>query len=186
VIQGILLAAGSSRRFGSNKLLHPLADGTLMAVAAARTLVAVSGNAMAVVRQEDVLLMKELAAEGLGVTVCKDAHRGMGASLASGIRATLQADGWIIALADMPYIRTSTITAVYEALRDGAPLVAPVHAGERGHPVAIGGLFREQLLMLRDDFGARKLLNRYDRSLKCIQIDDPGILQDIDIPADIG
>ena len=186
MIQGILLAAGSSQRFGRNKLLHPLADGAPMAVAAARTLINAMSNVSAVVRREDVSLMTQLAAEGLDVKVCKEAHRGMGASLACGVRSTRQADAWLIALADMPYIRTATIVSVYEALREGVPLVAPVHEGKRGHPVGIGSMFRDHLLSLRDDFGARKLLNRYNKRLVQIQVDDPGVLEDIDIPADIG
>ncbi len=185
MIQAILLAAGSSDRFGKNKLMHPLTDGTPMALMAVRTLLAVVGEVTVVVRPEDGALNKALSAEDLILTLCGHSHRGMGASLACGVRATEHADAWIIALADMPFIRPSTINAVYEALREGAPLVAPVYAGKRGHPVGIGSIFREQLLELQDDFGARKLLSRNKESLRPIEVDDPGILQDIDIPADI-
>lgn len=186
MIQGILLAAGSSLRFGSNKLMYPLADGTPIAVAAARSLIGAITQVTAVVRSEDRALIELLSAESLRVIRCESAHRGMGASLACGIRATPRAEAWIVALADMPYIRTSTITAVHDALRKGAPLVAPYYSGRRGHPVGIGAMFREQLLDLRDDFGARWILHHYKRDLSPIPVNDSGILQDIDTPADIG
>jgi molybdenum cofactor cytidylyltransferase len=186
VIQGILLAAGSSRRFGSNKLMYPLTDGTPMSVLAARSLLGAVTNVTAVVRSKDRALIEVLNTEGLSVTCCESSYRGMGASLACGIKATQHAEAWIVALADMPYIRISTITAVYEALRGGASLAAPFYSGKRGHPVGIGGIFRKRLLELREDFGARWILDRYKCALRPIAVNDPGILQDIDTPANIG
>ncbi|HZX31996.1 MAG TPA: NTP transferase domain-containing protein, partial [Rhodocyclaceae bacterium] len=63
-IVGVLLAAGKGRRFGSDKLLHPLSGGTPMAVAAARKLRQACGHAIAVLRPEQQPLGKLLAAEG--------------------------------------------------------------------------------------------------------------------------
>lgn len=186
MIQGILLAAGSSCRFGSNKLMFALPDGSPVSVAAARSLVGAVTQVTAVVRSQDTALMNLLSAEGLSLTPCATAHRGMGASLACGVRATRDAKAWIVALADMPYIRTLTITAIYKALFEGAPLVAPFYSGKRGHPVGFGSIFREQLLDLREDFGARWVLDRHKSDLISIPVDDPGILQDIDTTADIG
>jgi molybdenum cofactor cytidylyltransferase len=110
----------------------------------------------------------------------------MGASLACGIAETAGADGWLIALADMPYIKESTFRSLVEALRAGAELVAPVHAGQRGHPVGFSAMFRSELLALDGDRGARQLLTRHaDRLVRC-EIDDPGVLMDVDTPMDLG
>ncbi|WP_411024318.1 NTP transferase domain-containing protein, partial [Salmonella sp. s58953] len=79
----------------------------------------------------------QAALAGTGVTVLEGegAEAGMGATLAAGVRRTSQAGGWVIALGDMPAIHPATQAAVVQALRDGASIVAPYHAGQRGHPV---------------------------------------------------
>ena len=76
-----------------------------------------------------------LRKEGCKVVVCEKASEGMGASLACAVRAVQDAEGFLVALADMPFIRSSTIAAVRDALAAGAPLVAPYFRARRGHPV---------------------------------------------------
>jgi molybdenum cofactor cytidylyltransferase len=109
---GIVLAAGRSRRFGSDKLLHPLADGTPMALACATALRAVVPRTVAVIKGEDAALAALFAAHGIETTIADQADSGMGASLAAGIAATTGADGWLVALGDMPYIQPQTIGRV--------------------------------------------------------------------------
>lgn len=88
-----------------------------------------------------------------------------------------------MALADMPRIASATIEAVARELDAGKPLVAPCYRGQRGHPVGFGLVHREALLALDGDTGARALLN--SPALTRIDVDDPGILRDVDTPADL-
>ena len=182
---GILLAAGSASRFGSNKLLHPLLTGLPIAVTAARNLKAVLPNSIAVVRPGAEELSALLEAEGLRVVVCANADEGMGASLACAAEAAGDAEGYLVALADMPFIRASSMDAVREALAGGAPLVAPYFRSRRGHPVGIAGRFRGELLAARGDEGAKKLLAAHSADLVKIPVGDPGVIRDIDTPADL-
>ena len=184
-VVGILLAAGSSRRFGSNKLLAPLADDTPLAVAAASTLIAAVPESIAVVRPGDAALATLLAGKGLRIVECAEAEQGMGHSLAAGVAAASAADAWLIALADMPSIRISTITGLCAQLQAGSLLVAPFHAGQRGHPVGFAAGFGAELLSLSGDAGARNLLARHASALSRLDVDDPGILIDVDIPGDL-
>ncbi len=108
--------------------------------------------------------------------------RGMGTSLACGIAAAGDADAWLVGLADMPWIRPSTVRSLVDALREGARLVAPSYRGRRGHPVGFGAPLRDPLLQLRGDSGARVLLQEPGSRLKRIEVDDPGILLDVDAP----
>jgi molybdenum cofactor cytidylyltransferase len=184
-LAGILLAAGSATRFGAPKLLQPLADGTPMAVQAARRLRAILPESLAVLRPGDTALRRLLAAEGLELVVCPHAADGMGASLACGVAASAEADGWLVALADMPFVAPSSVAAVAAALRAGAALAAPRYRGRRGHPVGLAAGYRAELLALGGDRGARELLARDAPRLALIDCNDPGVLADIDTPADL-
>jgi len=183
----LLLAAGRGTRFDpaglQNKLLAPLPDGTPLACAAARTLLTTLAHVTAVVRPGDETLAHALNDTGCDVVFSADAERGMGASLAAGIRATRDAEGWIIALADMPWIAPTTIEAIARRLDGGASIVVPVYRGRRGHPVGFGAMHCEALSSLDGDIGARALLASND--IVTLDVDDAGILADIDTPADL-
>lgn len=179
-IQGILLAAGSARRFGANKLIQPLGDGTPMAVAAARNLVQVIPDTLAVVRPGDPL-GELLSKTGLQIIPCATAHKGIGVSLANAIAAS-DAQAWVITLGDMPFIKTQTITNVVQALIEGARLAAPFYKNRRGHPLGIHSCFRQALLELTGDIGARAILSKQaPHTLQRLPVNDPGVLIDIDV-----
>ena len=184
-IAGILLAAGSAERFGGNKLLHPLPGGAPVAVQAARHLRDAVPNCIAVIRPEDEELRDALAATGLAIIENPVADEGMGTSLAKGVLATRDAAGWIIALADMPWIEPATIDAVAGRLRQGASMAAPARAGRRGHPVGFSRKWREELCGLSGDSGARGLIEAHPDALELIETGDPGIFRDIDYLQDL-
>ncbi|HTP25346.1 MAG TPA: nucleotidyltransferase family protein [Burkholderiales bacterium] len=185
MISGILLAAGAGVRFGGRKLLQRLPDGTPIGVASLRTLQAALVRSVAVVRAGDTELRKLLSAEGVPVIDCADAVLGMGHSLAAGIAYESGSSGWVVALGDMPCIHPGTITKVALELERGAGIVVPIFAGRRGHPVGFSSVFREQLVGLRGDAGARGILSAHPTSIRQLEVDDPGILQDVDIPEDV-
>lgn len=182
---GILLAAGAARRFGGDKLLAPLQDGTPVGAAACRSMHAALGHVVAVVRPGDDALASVLAACGATIVHCARADEGMGASLACGVAATADAQGWVVALADMPWIAPATIRSVAEAIVAGASIAAPVHRGERGHPVGFSAAHRDALMTLSGDEGARSLVAHGGVELVRIDVDDPGVLRDVDAPGDL-
>ncbi|HRH74589.1 NTP transferase domain-containing protein [Zoogloea sp.] len=184
-IIGLLLAAGQGRRFGGDKLLHPLDDGTPMAVQAARRLKAACPTSVAVLRPEQTVLAGLLAAEGLGTVWCAEARNGMGHSLAAGVAASPDAGGWLVALGDMPFIQPRTLRQVVAALEAGALLAAPWLNGQRGHPVGFAACWRAELLALAGDAGARDILGRHARAMVRIETTDGGILRDVDTPGDL-
>jgi len=188
-IVGLLLAAGSASRFGSDKLRHALPHGVAIAVQAARHLKLELPTVVAVVRPGSPELSAALKGEGCEVVVCDNAAEGMGASLACAARAAAHShsdtEGYLVALGDMPFVRRTTIAAVRDALAAGAPLVAPYFRARRGHPVALSKAFYKDLLSLRGDEGAKKLLAANERVLVKIPVGDPGVIRDIDTPGDL-
>ena len=189
-VRGILLAAGYSKRFGSNKLLQALpagepGAGTPIGLAAAKHLLEALPESIAVVRPRAQKLGKILRDAGCNTVVCKNANEGMGTSLAAGVRAASEADGWVVALADMPFIRTETVRTVARAISEGAAIAAPVYRGERGHPVGFARRFLDELSSLHGDDGARQFIKQHPEWLKLFEVDDPGAVRDIDKPSDL-
>jgi molybdenum cofactor cytidylyltransferase len=191
-IVGVLLAAGIGRRYDPSGARLKLLDaapggphaGTPIAVAALRNLRAAIADVVAVVRPADSAAQQQLhrllADEGAQLFVCPEAVAGMGHSLACGVRARRDAAGWVIALADMPAVSPATIAAVRETIARGHDAAAPIHHGQRGHPVGFGRACGGALLALTGDAGARSVLATHEPLL--IEVDDPGCLLDIDTP----
>ena len=196
-IRGLLLCGGSSTRFGSDKLLvvidsgHPGAGRRAISAAivvhAARNLIAGAGRALAIIPPGAGQLRKVLEDAGCEILESSRTARGLGASLAAGVAASAKADGWIVALGDMPFIRPSTIAAVRAQLEGGATIAAPalVASGERGHPVGFARALKDELAALDGDEGARAVISRHRDGVVTIPVDDPGIVLDIDTPDDL-
>jgi molybdenum cofactor cytidylyltransferase len=182
-IVGILLAAGRSTRFGSDKLLVPLADGVPVAIAALSNLAQAVDDVVAVVRPGDEPLARALGAGGARVTACPRASEGMGASLAWGVRASPLASAWLVALADMPWIRAQSVARVAEAMKNGASIAAAGCRDIRGHPVGFASTFYADLVALSGDEGAKAILSR--QRISIVETGDNGVLRDVDTPEDL-
>ncbi len=185
MIRGILLAAGASTRMGRDKLLLPWRGSTVLAT----TLAAWS----AVAELESILLVRRGDEPWdqwprVRVIANRDADEGMGSSLRVGVQALpLDTEAAVVGLADMPEVATSTIRTLIEAWRPLGPggIVAPLHEGKRGHPVVFGAAYFPALRALRGDQGARSILQENGGKLSLVAVDDPGVLVDLDTPADV-
>lgn len=187
-IRGVLLCAGASSRFGAPKLLAAIRDPQSgreqqVAVLAARHLLEGCGNALAVIRPGDGNLREALAACGCDILESGRSRNGMGESLAHAIERTRGADGWVVALGDMPFVSPRTVALVRAQLEIGALIAAPVDGtGRRGHPVGFGSTLRDELLRLHGDTGARLVVSHHHEELVPVPVDDEGIFVDIDTP----
>ena len=188
-IVGVLLAAGRGERFGAAKLLVPLPAGlhagAAMGVAACRNLRAAIDDVVAVVRAGDEALAAAFAREGARVVVAERAADGMGASLAAGVAAAGDADGYVVALADMPWIAPATIRGVADALAGGASIAVPRFGGRQGHPVGFAAAHRAELVALSGDEGARSIVKAHAPAVHRVDVDDPGVVRDVDVPGDL-
>jgi len=176
----LLLAAGSARRFGSDKRVARLPD--------CRTLLRASlENARSAYADVRVILRPQDDSTALGLPAdCRvirspRCQEGMAHSLAAGITALQDSDAAVVAvlLGDMPLIRPQTLIALQQQAA-AERIVVPSYAGQRGHPVLFGRAFWSELLMLQGDQGARGVLQRHAQRLLEVPVADPGILVDVD------
>lgn len=186
----MVLAAGRGRRFaaaggGPFKQSRPF-QGELTVVEHVCARYAESGlPVVCALHPELNELAGRLAEAGHQVVPVSDADAGMGHSLAAAVAAAPSDNGWLIALADMPRIRPRTIRAVADALLAGAALCAPYHEDRRGHPVGFSNEFGAALRALTGDEGARSILKASEDRLQRIDVDDPGVLFDINVPGEL-
>ena len=109
----------------------------------------------------------------------------MGASIRCGIQALIESDAWLIACADMPLIKQSTVATILTKIRSGSQLVAPEYNGKLGHPVGFGKTNQEELLNLPNEHGAKSILENHADLLHIIKVDDHGITADVDNKNDL-
>lgn len=176
---GILLAAGAGKRFGGDKCLARLPDGVPMAVRSAENLSTVVDEVLCVVRPEDEWLRGLLHKASFKTVICHDADEGMAASLRAGVDASQLASGWIVALADMPVIRHKTYQRMMLRLTD-EHIVRPEFNGQAGHPVCFPMRFRDDLLALSGDEGAKGVIDKHPKQLHSFESMDQGVIQDFD------
>jgi len=186
---GILLAAGPGTRFDRsgavNKLLAPFA-GMPLACHAARLLVAHCRHVIAVTAPDDTDLRAYLVAEGCETVTRAAQPEGLGYSLAAGVheaRRRYDPQALVILPADMPAVRDESLTRLLATPRAPDTIVAPCHDGQRGYPLVCGAGQFARLAACTDDASVGQLLARQRVTL--LDVDDPGIVQDIDFPADL-
>lgn len=194
-IAAIVLAAGASCRFGSDKLSYPVTlEGATLPIAAHSLLPWLETfNCVTVVVRRGSGAFRQVIETALGLkqpgrirwVECADAARGMAFSLACGVRANPNAAGWLIGLADMPLLPKDAVAGVRAALSSGAALAVPTSGGAWGHPVGFSSGYREELLTLQGDGGARPLIERDAGKVMQVKIGDAGIFLDIDFPGDL-
>lgn len=176
----VILAAGASSRFGSDKRRFALADGRTMLETTLATYQAAFDEIFLVLKPTDEAWASRLTAAR--PVYAADAALGMGHSLAAGVRAGRHLDFLFVALADMPDVQTATLARLRDAVTGTASIVQPLYRGTAGHPVGFGSTHFGELERLTGDAGARRVVDSHKDSTVRIRVDDPGILRDYDVP----
>jgi molybdenum cofactor cytidylyltransferase len=135
-------------------------------------------------RPDDIALQQELEREGFSCVRCDRAGEGMGATLAQGAAAMPDWDAVVVVLADMPWVQSATLLTLVSKVT-GDSIAVPVFQGRRGNPVAFGRAYFPELACCQGDEGARSLVRSHAQRVVNVSVDDPGILRDVDRPADL-
>ncbi|MBU0505007.1 MAG: nucleotidyltransferase family protein [bacterium] len=184
-ISAILLAAGESKRFGSHKLSYvykgkPLVQhalDTLSSVSAITEIKVVVNNTKPYA----------LSPEPYALIVNSDYKQGMGTSLREGVRACSDnTDAYLIALADMPHVQKETVEALITEYHKGnCEILIPKYKEQKGHPIIMSARFKEELLSLNQDKGARDVIGAHEESVGFVDVEDGGVLFDVDVREDV-
>lgn len=185
-VTGLLLAGGSARRFGANKLCARLPDGSGVGVRAAGALAAAGlARVVVVVRTGDALTREAFRGAGYETVECDAATRGMAHTLGCGLAAAPDAAAWLVALADMPFVDPATVRSIVAAYGRTNAIVVPCFDEREGHPVLFPRRYGPELAALTGDVGARAVLDAHADETEWVTVSDPGVLQDIDAPQDL-
>lgn len=186
MIVALVLAAGAARRFGSQKLLHPVRGEPLVRAAVDRVVAAGPEQTIVVVGQDGDAVRHALA--GLPVTIVENPHpeRGLSSSLRAGLAMVpANAVAVFVTLGDQPIDRDEVFPALVARFGgDDAPIVAPRYQGVQGLPVLFARAVFPELEQLEGDHGARGVVSRDPSRVAYVDFDFP-MPPDVDTPADL-
>jgi molybdenum cofactor cytidylyltransferase len=184
-VSAVILAAGTSTRMGQAKQLLPLGGTTVLArtidnvrsAGLVEMVLVLGASAEAIRRQLPPSLL-----EGLKVVVNQAYGQGMASSLREGLSALdPQTGAALIILGDQPFIRPQTLHQIMAGYhRSGAQIVIPSHQGKRGNPVLLSRSVFPEVMALEGDTGCRAIFPNHLGAILKVEVEDPGILLDID------
>jgi len=180
-LQAVVLAAGSSRRFPTNKLLRPLPDRRCLLDLSVHLASVMTSDVLLVI-STDPTLQTHCRTHQYPFTINTQAHTGMASSIAAAVTTTPDADGWAILLADMPCIKPLTLQQLATTWT-AHEITLPTYQGQIGHPVIFSRNWYDALCALQGDRGARGLLQNNPAAYR-LATDDAGVCFDIDTEAD--
>ena len=179
----IVMAAGQSSRFGSDKRVAKLGNGETLLSSTLRTIQKTFSNSRVVIKPED-------NAQSLGliptnhIIISQRSHLGLGYSISDAFRQLCSDESVhhfraaAVWLADLP-CNVLTKTATPDSI------VQPLHQGNPGHPVVFGRKFWSELALLENDRGASPVIKKHSKRVIYVSLNDPGVCTDVDYPDDL-
>ena len=185
----IVTAAGSAERFGGKKMLadvggEPMLDRTIRCLLEGDVseIIVVVGTDGRSALERDVNAMNDARVRPVEN---RDPARGMFSSIQEGVR-TASGDVLLVLPGDMPFVKADTVRRVIEEWTKRRGIVSPRYNGKRGHPVALPLGLRDEILATAATSNLHEVIKRHLDQRVDLDVDDPGIVKDVDTPADLG
>ncbi len=184
-VGAVILAAGKSSRMGEAKQLLRLGEGTILERtvenvrrASVDEVVIVLGASADAIREQ----LPAVVMGGARLVVNPEYETGMASSLRAGLGALgSDVDAALIVLGDQPFVCPATLDRMVEEYRrTGAQIVIPTHEGTRGNPVLLDRSLFGEAMALVGDIGCRAIFAKHPKEIVYVEVDDPGVLLDID------
>ena len=184
-VVAVVPAAGFSTRFGAAKLLADVDGMPLIARTLASLLDAGIARIVVVTREGlDLERVDALADPRVTAVVNPDPARGMFSSIQTGLAAAI-GDVVLVLPADMPFVASGTVAAVAAHAAATQSVIVPVFQGRNGHPLAIPAAVRDRLAAIDPATTLKDALAAVGASRESLDVPDPGVLRDVDVPGDL-
>ena len=185
MIAGLILAAGESSRMGRDKALLTYRGQTFLETIVATLREAGIEHIAVVLGHDAEEIRTAVTLEDVEVVLNPNYRRGQTSSLQAGLRALAgpEPEALVLCLVDHPLVSPAAIRKLTAALlQPGVTAAIPTHQGQRGHPVVIARELFEELRCLPPELGANTVLRQHRETTRLVEVNDPGILADIDNP----
>ena len=190
MISAVILAAGESRRMGTqNKLLLQIGSEVLIRKFVKSVCASAADAVLVVLGHEAEKIKAVLQDQALRFVKNTCYEKGMTTSIQSGVNAaSRESVGFMICLADLPFAETSDLNRLIQAFTDfrrteSSLIIVPVFQGQRGNPVLFSAEFRDKLLAHNGE-GCKGIVSKYPQSVREVSMENDNLLRDIDTPED--
>jgi molybdenum cofactor cytidylyltransferase len=190
MISAVILAAGESRRMGTqNKLLLKIGSEVLIRKFVKSVCASAADAVLVILGHEAEKIKAVLQDQALRFVKNTCYEKGMTTSIQSGVNAaSRESVGFMICLADLPFAETSDFNRLIQAFTDfrrteSSLIIVPVFQGQRGNPVLFSAEFRDKLLAHNGE-GCKAIVSKYPQSVREVSMENDNLLRDIDTPED--
>ena len=185
----IVMAAGQSSRFGSDKRVAQFGNEETLLSATLRTVHNSFANCRIVIKPED-------NPQSLGLTSTRQiiishrSHLGLGYSISDAFRqlcsdpSTHHYRAAAVWLADLPWVSKETCRILAKTATSES-IVQPSYQEKPGHPVVFGRDIWKELALLENSGGANSVIKKHRHCVTHVSLDDPGVCADVDYPNDL-
>ncbi len=185
-ISAIVLAAGESKRMGRPKQLMPFGNKTILEQVIDSLLDSRVDEVVLVLGYHAEELRQVIANRAVKIVVNPDYHKGMSTSIIAGLKqVSRRTQAVMFVLGDQPLVSHQTIDQLIQEFDNhGQGIAIPTYRGRRGHPVIFDMKYKDELLKLTGDIGARQIALNHPEEILEVPVNSPGIIIDIDTTDD--
>ncbi|MBM7622515.1 molybdenum cofactor cytidylyltransferase [Sporohalobacter salinus] len=186
MVSAIVLAAGMSTRLGEPKQLLSIGKRTIIEEVINNLLATEVEEVIVVLGYQASQVKKLIAGQEVEICYNKDYKLGQSTSLKEGLSSINDDCRAILCmLGDQPLVKKETINQLINEFEAGTELiVAPEYKGRRGNPVIFSADLKSEMLEISGDQGARELIYKYYNQIKLVEVEDQGVIFDIDTKED--
>jgi molybdenum cofactor cytidylyltransferase len=188
-VEALILAAGLSSRMGTNKLLLNVKGSTIIEKTVAIIMATPVTGVSMVLGNAGSDIKRVLATYPISFIENPNYASGMSSSVRIGIKSIMDRqdiDAVLVMLGDMPLVLSDTVTRLIQEFEENHSLIiAPRYHGRRGNPVLFSRAMFRHMLEVKGDNGAREIINIYQDQVLFVDVNDPGIIIDLDTKEDL-